>query len=44
MRLCLVDPAADGDEIMTATVSLITTTYTAPGDRIMFAPPRHPSG
>ncbi|WP_338600630.1 hypothetical protein [Saccharopolyspora sp. SCSIO 74807] len=37
MRLCLVDPAADADEIVTAAVSMITTTYTAPGDRIMLA-------
>ncbi|MEV4648353.1 hypothetical protein [Saccharopolyspora sp. NPDC049357] len=36
VRLCLVDPAADADEIVTAAVSMITTTYTAPGDRIMF--------
>lgn len=37
VRLCLVDPAADVDEIVTAAVSMITTTYTAPGDRIMLA-------
>lgn len=37
VRLCLVDPGADVDEIVTAAVSMITTTYTAPGDRIMLA-------
>ncbi|MBK0868682.1 hypothetical protein INP57_17865 [Saccharopolyspora sp. HNM0986] len=37
VRLCLVDPAADEDEIVTAAVSMITTTYTAPSDRIMLA-------
>lgn len=36
-RLCLVDPAANTDEVVTAAVSLITTTYTAPGDRILLA-------
>lgn len=35
VRLCLVDPAAGADEIVTAAVSLITTTYTLPGHRIM---------
>ena len=42
-RLCLVDPAADADEIVTAAVSMITTTYTAPGDRIMLAAPESPT-
>ncbi|GAB3677401.1 hypothetical protein [Saccharopolyspora tripterygii] len=37
VRLCLVDPGADEDAIVTTAVSMITTTYTAPGDRIMFA-------
>ncbi|WP_433470656.1 hypothetical protein [Saccharomonospora azurea] len=37
VRLCLVDPGADADEIVTAAVSMITTTYTAPGERIMLA-------
>jgi hypothetical protein len=37
VRLCLVDPGADVDEIVTAAVSMITTTYTAPGDRIRLA-------
>ncbi|WP_157182780.1 hypothetical protein [Sciscionella marina] len=43
VRLCLVDPAADADEIVTAAVSMITTTYTAPGDRIMLAAPESPT-
>lgn len=38
-RLYLVDPAADTDEIVTSAVSLITTTDTAPGDRILLADP-----
>lgn len=37
VRLCLVDPTADTDEIFTAAVSMITTTYTASGDWIMLA-------
>ncbi|SDW39920.1 hypothetical protein SAMN05216215_100317 [Saccharopolyspora shandongensis] len=37
VRLCLVDPAAGADEIVTAAVSVITRTYTVPGDRIMLA-------
>ncbi|MCI2420051.1 hypothetical protein MOQ72_21655 [Saccharopolyspora sp. K220] len=43
VRLCPVDPAADADEIITAAVSLITTTYTAPGDRIMLADTETPA-
>ncbi|GAB3681997.1 hypothetical protein REH65_24590 [Saccharopolyspora sp. ID03-671] len=43
VRLCLVDPAADADEIVTAAVSMISTTYTAPGDRIMLAAPEAPA-
>ncbi|WP_338595412.1 hypothetical protein [Saccharopolyspora sp. SCSIO 74807] len=43
VRLCLVDPAADADEIVTVAVSMITTTYTAPGDRIMLAAPKSPA-
>lgn len=43
VRLCLVDPAADADGIVTAAVSMITTTYTAPGDRIMLADPETPA-
>ncbi|RKT86434.1 hypothetical protein SAMN05421805_10675 [Saccharopolyspora antimicrobica] len=35
VRLCLLDPAAGADEIIAAAVSMIITTYTVPGDRIM---------
>ena len=35
VQLCLLDPAADADTIITAAVSVITTTDTAPGDRVM---------
>ncbi len=42
-RLCPVDPAADADEIVTATVSMITTTYTTSCDRNTLAARARPT-
>lgn len=39
---CLADLEAGADEVVIAAVSLITTTYSAPGDRILLASPDEP--